>query len=216
MRVGFVGIGKLGLPCAVASAMAGHDVMGNDVVEARMNYGPHPETEAGPDGTGDYNEFLARYAGGETVDGGRLRFGSLAELAEHSEIIFIAVQTPHHPDYEGITRLPEERVDFDYTWLKDSVKAVSEVVTRPTPVVVISTVLPGTVRREILPLCSEQVKLCYNPFFIAMGTTMQDFLPSSCCSAATTPTPAASRRSSTPRSTTAAPRSSRPASRTPS
>ena len=67
-------------------------------------------------------------------------------------------------------------MDFDYTWLKDSVKAVSDVVKRPTPVVVISTVLPGTVRREILPLCSENTKLCYNPFFIAMGTTMQDFL----------------------------------------
>ena len=40
----------------------------------------------------------------------------------------------------------------------------------------ISTVLPGTIRREIKPLLGEHTKLCYNPFFIAMGTTMRDFL----------------------------------------
>ena len=41
---------------------------------------------------------------------------------------------------------------------------------------IISTVLPGTIRREILPWLSPHVKLCYNPFFIAMGTTIRDFL----------------------------------------
>src|SRR5262249_6729878 len=35
---------------------------------------------------------------------------------------------------------------------------------------------PGTIRREIFPLVGEHVKLCYNPFFIAMGTTIRDFL----------------------------------------
>jgi UDPglucose 6-dehydrogenase len=43
-------------------------------------------------------------------------------------------------------------------------------------VVVISTVLPGTMRKHIFPLLNERVQICYNPFFIAMGTTMQDFL----------------------------------------
>jgi UDPglucose 6-dehydrogenase len=43
-------------------------------------------------------------------------------------------------------------------------------------VIIISTVLPGTIRREIKPLLGPHTKLCYNPFFIAMGTTMQDFM----------------------------------------
>ena len=43
-------------------------------------------------------------------------------------------------------------------------------------VIIISTVLPGTIRREIIPLLGKHTKLCYNPFFIAMGTTMRDFL----------------------------------------
>jgi UDPglucose 6-dehydrogenase len=43
---------------------------------------------------------------------------------------------------------------------------------------VISTVLPGTISREIKPIIEDNpyFKLCYNPFFIAMGTTMRDFL----------------------------------------
>ena len=42
-------------------------------------------------------------------------------------------------------------------------------------VIIIPTVLPGTIRRDIKPLLNQYVKLCYNPFFIAMGTTIKDF-----------------------------------------
>jgi UDPglucose 6-dehydrogenase len=41
--------------------------------------------------------------------------------------------------------------------------------------IVISTVLPGTMRKLVLPKLSNHIKLCYNPFFIAMGTTIPDF-----------------------------------------
>jgi UDPglucose 6-dehydrogenase len=43
-------------------------------------------------------------------------------------------------------------------------------------VAVISTVLPGTMAREIVPLLPKHVGLAYNPSFIAMGTTVRDFL----------------------------------------
>src|SRR5579863_8941695 len=46
---------------------------------------------------------------------------------------------------------------------------------KDTRVIIISTVLPGTIDREIRPLLNEHIKLCYNPFFIAMGTTIWDF-----------------------------------------
>ena len=45
-----------------------------------------------------------------------------------------------------------------------------------TIITVISTVLPGAIDREIRPLLNQYIKFCYNPFFIAMGTTMDDFL----------------------------------------
>ena len=34
----------------------------------------------------------------------------------------------------------------------------------------------GTINREIKPILSKHIKLAYNPFFIAMGTTIDDFM----------------------------------------
>ena len=41
--------------------------------------------------------------------------------------------------------------------------------------VLISTVLPGTIRRELAPLVTN-VKLIYNPYLIAMGTVAEDMI----------------------------------------
>jgi len=167
MKLGFVGLGKLGLPCAVACAMKGHDVIGHDVNPNLRTKAPRDYLETGPDGVSPFDPYLKKSP---------IRFGSLREVAQHSEIIFVAVQTPHSPRYEGITRLPEERADFDYGYLIEAVRRLVEVITRDTIVVIISTVLPGTIRREILPLVNQHMRICYNPFFIAMGSTMRDFL----------------------------------------
>jgi UDPglucose 6-dehydrogenase len=170
MRVGIVGLGKLGTPVALAMALKGHDVMGYDVDSARMQKQRFPHREIGPNGEPSIEPLLSESS---------LRFGSLADVVEHAEIVFVAVQTPHEPEYEGVTRLPDERVDFDYTWLRDAVVDVSNAIRElgeDRIVIAISTVLPGTMRREIIPLINEHVKLCYNPFFIAMGTTIRDFL----------------------------------------
>ena len=167
MKVGFVGLGKLGMPCAVAMAMKGHDVMGFDINPASMNKDPRPYRETGPDGVEPFDPYLAASS---------VRFGSLAELADHSDIIFVAVQTPHDPRYEGVTRIPPERVDFNYDHLVAALRDLTPHVKRPTAVVVISTVLPGTVRRHIFPVINHHMRICYNPFFIAMGTTMRDFM----------------------------------------
>ena len=36
--------------------------------------------------------------------------------------------------------------------------------------------LPGTIRKRILPITNKYTQVGYNPFFIAMGTTIDDFL----------------------------------------
>jgi UDPglucose 6-dehydrogenase len=170
MKVGIVGLGKLGTPVALALAQKGHDVMGYDIDPSRMQKEAFPHRETGPAGEPSIEPLLRTST---------LRFGTLDEVVAHAEIVFVAVQTPHEPEYEGVTRLPDERVDFDYTWLRAAVADVAQAVDRlgsDRIVIVISTVLPGTIRREILPVIGERVKLCYNPFFIAMGTTMRDFL----------------------------------------
>lgn len=167
MKIGFVGLGKLGLPCAVSISLRGHEVMGCDLDPSRMSKDPQPYQESGPWGNDSFNDYLAK---------SHIEFGTMKEVAEYSDIIFLAVQTPHKPEYEGITPMPRERVDFDYTALCRAVQSLSEVCEKEVVVVVISTCLPGTIRREIVPLLKPNMKLVYNPFFIAMGTTMKDFL----------------------------------------
>jgi UDPglucose 6-dehydrogenase len=170
MKVGMVGLGKLGLPVALAMSLKGHDVMGYDLDPERMQKERFPHREAGPDGEPSIEPLLRK---------SDLKFGSLPELVRHAAIIFVAVQTPHAPRYEGVTRLPEERADFDYSYLRDAVGRLAAVIEdsgQDTIVVILSTVLPGTTRREILPIVNNLVKLCYNPLFIAMGTVIKDFL----------------------------------------
>lgn len=175
MHVGLIGVGKLGLPVAVALERHGHVVHAYDVNPA-VAPGVRPEAllltrEAGPGNVG------------ELIDTARLTtnihfYLSAAEVCAAAEIVFVAVQTPHAPEYEGATRVPSTRADFNYDWLCAAISAVSagaSALSRALPVVVISTVLPGTVRERILPLLHANVRLCYNPFFIAMGTVYNDF-----------------------------------------
>jgi UDPglucose 6-dehydrogenase len=48
MKIGFVGLGKLGLPCAVAAEIKGHDVVGYDIAPDRMSKTPSGYRETGP------------------------------------------------------------------------------------------------------------------------------------------------------------------------
>jgi UDPglucose 6-dehydrogenase len=159
LRVGVVGLGKLGMPVALAISMAGHEVVGYDLDPAKMQKERFPHREVGPNGEPSIEPFLREST---------LRFGSIEAVVRHAEIIFVAVQTPHEPLYEGVTRLPSERMDFDYRYLKEAVRVLAEAIKangEDRVVIIISTVLPGTVRREILPLINPHVKLCYNPRF---------------------------------------------------
>ena len=167
MKIGFVGLGKLGLPVALAVESKGHDVIGYDISENVKNI---IEAKKIP-----YKEIWAQ----DYLDKSNIKFESLDNVVEHSEIIFVPIQTPHDPLYEGITRIPDKRVDFDYSYLKDGMKKLSDSIEKQKKdkvVIIISTVLPGTIRQEIKPLLGKHTKICYNPFFIAMGTTMKDFL----------------------------------------
>ena len=58
MKIGFLGLGKLGLPCALAVDMKGHDVMGYDINPNVLQKDHVPYREAGPDGTGSIEPIL--------------------------------------------------------------------------------------------------------------------------------------------------------------
>jgi UDPglucose 6-dehydrogenase len=167
MNIGFVGLGKLGLPVALAVESKGHNVAGIDV-DPRI-------VEIITSKRLPYKEIYAQ----ELLEKSNIKLLKLPDLVKFSDIIFVAVQTPHAPRFEGVTRLPPERMDFDYSYLTRAVKDLSRTIyenKKELPVAIISTVLPGTIEREIKPLTNKYVKLCYNPSFIAMGTTIPDFL----------------------------------------
>ena len=167
MKVGFVGLGKLGLPVALTVESKGHEVVGYDISDDVKNI---IEAKKIP-----YKEIWAQ----DYLDKSNIKFQSLEEVVNHSEIIFVPIQTPHDPLYEGVTRIPNKRVDFDYTHLKSGIDNLSKEIEKKEKdvvVIIISTVLPGTIRSQIKPLLGKHTKLCYNPFFIAMGSTIRDFL----------------------------------------
>lgn len=86
---------------------------------------------------------------------------------------FIAVQTPHHSDYDGsmpTSELPPK--DFDYSYVTDVLKEICKIDYNST-VVLISTVLPGTIRREFQKYLRPG-RFIYNPYLIAMGTVKND------------------------------------------
>jgi len=101
---------------------------------------------------------------------------SWAEAVRHAQIIFVAVPTPHAPEYGGETPSSHlEPKDFDYTALKSALINIRTWAPATALIVNISTVLPGTLRPMITELGLTD-RFCYNPYLIAMGTVAQDFI----------------------------------------
>ena len=140
MKVSMIGLGKLGLPCAIEMSRK-VKVCGYDI-----------------------NNISAPFAVAD----------QLADCIKHSRFIFVAVPTPHDPAYGG--QAPIDHLlpkDFDYSLVKDVLKQIAILRQPEQQVVLISTVLPGTTRRELAIIIPD---LIYNPYLIALGTVAQDFL----------------------------------------
>lgn len=142
MKVGFIGLGKLGLPVAEAMAERYH-VIGYDINEVK------------PSKIKVTNDIL--------------------DTVRETEITFIAVPTPHDVRYDGSHPISHlENKDFDYGSVKTVLRKINGHVNTTGMVVLISTVLPGTVRSSLAKEL-EGVELIYNPYLIAMGTVADDF-----------------------------------------
>lgn len=176
--VGWIGTGRLGLTCALALAEYGkHEVYGFDVSERPYDIlqgdtKPHEETGlAELVAANDPRRGFGLAMCGDIHD--------VVQSVDDGSIVFVAVQTPHDPRYGGETPITEQPVDFEYGYLIQAVRDLNteaEQQDKRLTVVVVSTVLPGTVRAHLAPLCGPRVKLAYNPFFIALTTTLSDYL----------------------------------------
>jgi len=142
-KVGFIGIGKLGLPCAEAMAKC-YNVTGYDI------YPP----------VSDKIKIT----------------NTLEEAVRGKSFIFVAVQTPHEQRYDGREPISHlENKDFDYSIVEQVLRDINELVTTDQIVVLISTVLPGIVRKRLQP-CITNARFIYNPYLIAMGSVAWDMV----------------------------------------
>ena len=143
-KIGFIGLGKLGMPCAEAIASKGFHVVGYDIVQKSSKYL-------------------------EIRD-------SIQEVCKDRDIVFVATPTPHEEGYDGREPTSDKEVkDFDYTAVKKVLSECNTHMNKTQSLVLISTVLPGTIRREFQNLITN-VKLLYNPYLIAMGTVANDMI----------------------------------------
>ena len=166
MKVGWIGLGKLGAPCALVLAQH-HEVYGYDVSDwaQQVIKGeiPPPQEEGIEDLLASHDLSV---------------LPTVAAVVDASDVLFVAVQTPHAPQFGGETPLAGPPQDFEYAYLTQACRDVCNEAARQRKhitLVVVSTVLPGTTHRFIEPLLSQWVDLVYSPQFIAMGTTIADF-----------------------------------------
>jgi UDPglucose 6-dehydrogenase len=144
MKIGFIGIGKLGMPCAEMIARKGHSVKGYDLQKIQSLYI-------------------------EITD-------SIRECVTDVDIVFVAVPTPHDPAYDGQNPTSHlEPKDFSYNIVNDVLEEANTYMNKNQLLVLISTVLPGTVRREFIPLVTN-TRFIYNPYLIAMGSVAWDMV----------------------------------------
>lgn len=94
------------------------------------------------------------------------------QAVDNRDLILIAVPTPHDSGYDGsspISMMPPK--DFDYSIVESVVKDACRLAPG-TPIVIISTVLPGTMRKLFKHIDTNEI--IYNPYLISMGAVRED------------------------------------------
>lgn len=167
MKIGFIGLGKLGYPVACAMNSKGMEVYGYD--PKRTSHDVPIEGEKGIDNFDTFEEWKAA-----RCDMSRFHLTTLEEVVEKSELIFVAVQTPHEEQFDGTHVLTSKRADFNYTFLEAVLKDIFDIVRDKKVISIISTCLPGTTHRFV-DRFGGKLDIVYNPYFIAMGTVVHDF-----------------------------------------
>jgi UDPglucose 6-dehydrogenase len=103
-------------------------------------------------------------------------FPTIQGAVQGRDIVFVAVPTPHEQLYDG--RVPSahlEPVNFRYDIVKEVLDEANRYMTQDQMLVLISTVLPGTTRREFIQSVTN-TRFVYNPYLIAMGSVAWDMV----------------------------------------
>ena len=143
-KIGFIGLGKLGMPCAEAIRKKGFHVAGYDIAHK----------------SSDLVEIR----------------DSIEDVCRDRDIVFVATPTPHEEGYDGREPTSHKEVkDFNYDAVIKVLTKCNKHMGSTQTLVLISTVLPGTIRKQFEPIITN-TKLLYNPYLIAMGTVAEDMI----------------------------------------
>jgi UDP-N-acetyl-D-glucosamine dehydrogenase len=147
MKVGIIGLGYVGLPLAAAFAESGHEVIGLDADQAKVESlrGRRSYVEDVPDS--------ALEACGDLLK----PTSSYADLASCHAVI-VCVPTPLTGSREP-----------DLAYLLDSATSLSQVLQPEQLVVLESTTYPGTTRERLLPILEESGMAAGRDFHLAFS-----------------------------------------------
>ena len=167
MKISIMGLGYVGAVSAGCLAEEGHEVIGVDPQQSKVdliNSGRTPIIEK------DIGEMIER-----NVAAGRLRASTnVFEAIRHTDVSLICVGTPSkgngHIDLTYVQRVCEQIGEA----LKDH---------HGHTVVIRSTMLPGTMRNVVIPAleqssglkAGDDFGLCINPEFLREGTAVHDY-----------------------------------------
>ncbi len=168
MRISIFGLGYVGTVSAGCFAFDGHEVIGIDPVQTKVdliNSGRSPIIEA------DIGEIVA-----SMIESGALRATTdpMRAICE-SELSFVCVGTPSQPNG-----------NLDLTHVRRACEQIGEALKQKAAwhvVVVRSTILPGTMHKIVIPVLEEwsgkkagvDFGICHNPEFLREGSAVNDF-----------------------------------------
>lgn len=168
MRISVFGLGYVGAVSAGCLANDGHEVLGVDPVPTKVdliNRGLSPIVEK------DVGEIIAAMA-----KVGRLRATSdPSQAIRETELSFVCVGTPSQPNG-----------NLDLRYIRRICEQIGEALKNKTgrhTVVIRSTILPGTMRKIVIPTLEEfsgkravaDIGICNNPEFLREGSAVKDF-----------------------------------------
>lgn len=168
MNISVVGLGYVGAVCSACFANEGHNVIGMDIDQTKVdliNQGKAPIIEK------DLDEYIEK-----NVRAKRLKATTdLQEAIEHSDITIISVGTPSKPNG-----------DIDLRYIEEAAKAIGEKLKTKKSFHIISmrsTVLPGTGTNVVIPIIEkisgkkvgEEFGYVSNPEFLRESSAIYDF-----------------------------------------
>lgn len=161
LKIGVIGLGKLGLPLAAVFAEQGHMVKGFDedkelikVLEENEFRSPEPDLE----------QMIRKFRD-------NLSFSSEIQILKDCRIVYVIVPTPSMSSGW-----------FDSSALEKALKSLTKCWDEcqdKRSVVIVSTVMPTTCRVVLEPIISSSTKLknvdlVYSPEFIALGSVISN------------------------------------------